>query len=338
MQNTNHIALTCSLALFANAAYVLAAQPASTGLHQPAAKESTISYPTKPVRMVIAAIPGTGPEVVARQLAFRLGEAWGQQVVVDPRPGATGLIGADIVARSAPDGYTLWFATSTQLLGTTLYQRNWMAKEYAPIGMLASTAFSIVVNSAVPANSIAEFITYAKARPGKLLYGSNGQGSTTHLCTELFSRLTGIDMVHVPYEGGTLTLTELASGQIQMSCQPLPSLPVFVKAGRVRVLGVTTAKRSQLAPDVPPIAETIAGFEILGWHGMLAPLKTPKFIIDKVNAEMSKVARSADMQARLLALGVEAAPSTPADFGAFLHAETARWAKVLKDANIRPID
>ena len=226
----------------------------------------------------------------------------------------------------------------TKLLGTTLYQRNWMAKEYAPIGMLASTAFGIVINSGLPANSIAELIAYAKLRPGKVLYGSNGQGSTTHVCTEQFSRLAGIDMVHVPYKGGTLTLADLASGQIQVSCQPLPSLPLFVKSGRVRVLGLTTAKRSKLAPDVPPLAETIAGFEILGWHGMLAPLHTPQVIIEKVNVEMTRVMQTADMQARMLALGVEAAPSTPAQFGVLLHAETARWAKVLKDANIRPAE
>lgn len=305
---------------------------------QPVVKSPAQTYPAKPVRMIIAGPAGSGPELIARHLAAKLSEGWGQQVIVDPRPGATGLIGADIVAKSAPDGYTLWFATSTQLLGTTLYQRNWMAKEYAPVGLLATTAFGIVINNGVPANSIAEFIAYAKARPGKLLYGSNGQGSTTHLCTELLSRLVGINMVHVPYKGGTFTLADLAGGQIQMTCQPLPSLPAFVKAGRGRMLGVTTAKRTKLAPDEPSLAETIPGFEVLGWHGVLAPLNTPKYIIDKVNAAMTRVAQSAEMQERMLALGVEAAPSTPAEFGAHLHAETAKWAKVLKDADIRPIE
>lgn len=337
MQSATFIGLACKLLLCTSTA-VYAAQPVATGLQRSSAKDPATLYPTKPVRMIIAGTPGSGPEVVARLLATRLSEAWGQSVVVDPRPGATGLIGADIVAKSAPDGYTLWFATSTQLLGTTLYQRNWMAKEYAPIGMLASTAFGIVTNSGLPVNSVAELIAYVKSRPGKVLYGSNGQGSTTHLCIELFSRLAGIEMVHVPYKGGTLTLADLASGQIQVSCQPLPSLPLFVKSGRVRNLGVTTAKRSKLAPDVPPLAETIAGFEILGWHGMLAPLNTPKEIIEKVNAEVSRVVKTADMQARMLALGVEAAPTTPTEFGKILHAETARWAKVLKDANIRPAE
>ncbi|MEQ1775516.1 MAG: tripartite tricarboxylate transporter substrate binding protein [Burkholderiales bacterium] len=328
LRHTYYVVRGCGLAWCLTATFALGAQPASTGSAQ--------LYPAKPVRMIVAGPAGSGPEVVARQLAAKLTEAWGQQVVVDPRPGATGLIGADIVAKSAPDGYTLWFATSTQLLGTTLYQRNWMAKEYAPIGMFSSTAFAIAVSSSLPANTIAEFIAYAKARPGKLLYGSNGQGSTSHLCTELFRALAGIDLVHVPYKGGVPALVDLAGGQIQLSCQPLPSLPLVVKTGRVRTLAVTTARRTRIAPDVPPVAETIPGFEILGWHGLLAPLHTPRGIIDKVNAAATRVALSADMQERMLSLGVEAAPSTPAEFGARLHAETTKWAKVLKDANIRP--
>jgi tripartite-type tricarboxylate transporter receptor subunit TctC len=295
-------------------------------------------YPAKPIRMVTAATPGSGPEVIARQLAGKLSEAWGQQVVVDSRPGATGLIGADIVAKSAPDGYTIWFVTSTQLLGTTLYQRHWLAKEFAPIGMLSSTAFGIAVNASLPVNTLAELITYTRARPKKLLYGSNGQGATTHVCMELFNSLAGIAMVHVPYKGGTPALTDLAGGQIHVSCQPLPSLPQFVKAGRVRTLGVTTARRTKIAPDVPPVAETLPGYEILGWHGLLAPLNTPKAIIDKVNAAATKIVLGVDMQERLLALGTEPAPSTPAEFAAWLRTETAKWAKVLKDANIRPTE
>jgi tripartite-type tricarboxylate transporter receptor subunit TctC len=262
----------------------------------------------------------------------------GQQVVVDPRPGATGMISGDLVAKSAPDGYTLWFATSTQLLGSMMFQRNWMAKDYAPIGMLSSTAFAIAVNSSVPANTLAEFIAYAKARPGKLLFASNGQGSTSHMCTELFQRLAGISMVHVAYKGGTPSLVDLAGGQVQLSCQPLPSLPTYVKAGRVRTLGVGTLQRTRLAPDVPPIAETLAGYEVLGWHGLLAPLGTPWDIIAKINAAATKTVLSADMQERMLPLGVEPSPSTSAEFVARLHAETTKWAKLMKDANIRPTE
>lgn len=296
------------------------------------------TYPTKPIRLVTAATPGSGPEVVARHLAAKLGEAWGQQVVVDPRPGATGMISADIVAKSAPDGYTLWFATSTQLLGSMMFQRNAMTREYAPIGMLSVTAFALAVNSSVPAATLGEFIAYARTRPGKLLFASNGQGSTSHMCTELFQRLAGLRMVHVAYKGGTPSLVDLAGGQVQLSCQPLPSLPTYVKAGRVRTLGVATLQRTPLAPEVPPIAETLAGFEVLGWHGLLAPLNTPKEIITKVNAGATKAVLAADMRERLLPLGVEPAPSTPAEFAARLHAETTKWAKLMKDADIRPAE
>ena len=288
--------------------------------------------------MVIAAPTGTGPELIARQLAGQLGEAFRQQVVIDSRPGATGLIGAEIVARSAPDGYTLWFITSTQLLGTTLYGRFPLAKDFAPVGMLSSTAFGIAVNANLPVNTIAELIGYAKSRPGKLLYGSNGQGATTHLCMELINGPAGVQMVHVPYKGGTLALADLAAGDLQVSCQPLPTLPQFARAGRLRVIGVTSLKRSPMAPEVPAVAETIPGFEILGWHGLLAPLKTPAAIIDRVNAEATRIMLGADMRERLAALGVEPAPGTPAEFGARLAAEATKWTAVMKGANIRPSD
>lgn len=296
------------------------------------------AFPTKPVRMVIAAPAGTGPELIARQLAAQLAEAWGQPVVVDPRPGATGLIGAEIVSRAAPDGHTLWFVTSTQLVGTTLYRRHWLAKSFAPIGMLSSTAFGIAVSASLPAQTLGELIALAKSRPGKLLYGSNGQGATTHLCMELLNGQTGVHMVHVPYKGGTLALADLASGQIQVSCQPLPTLPQFSKAGRIRLIAVTSARRSSMAPDVPAVAESLPGFEILGWHGLLAPPGTPRAIVDRVNAEATRIVQSTAMRERLAALGVEPAPTTPAEFAARLQAETVKWAKVLKDANIQPVE
>ena len=295
-------------------------------------------YPAKPIRMVIGATPGTGPEAIARHLAAGFSDALGQQVVVDPRPGATGLIGAEIVAKSAPDGHTLWFVTSTQLLGTLLAQRHLLAKEFAPIGMLSITAFGIAVNSALPANTIGELIAYARTRPGKLLYGSNGQGATTHLCMEFLNVMAGTRMTHVPYKGGTPALADLMSGQIHVSCQPLPSLPQFVKAGRIRNLAVTTAKRTRIAPDVPAVAETLPGYELLGWHGLLAPLNTPGAIVEKLNALASKIMLGAYMQERLLLLGTEPAPSTPAEFAARLNAETKKWSTLLKDANIRPVE
>jgi tripartite-type tricarboxylate transporter receptor subunit TctC len=293
------------------------------------------AYPTKPIRLVMSGPPGSGPEAIARHLAAKLADALGQQVVVDPRPGATGLIGAEIVYKSAPDGHTLWFITSTQLLGTMLYQRFPLTRDFAPIGMLSSTAFGIVVNNNLPVTSIAELIAHAKARPRQLTYGSNGQGATTHLCVELMNTMAGVSMTHVPYKGGTQAMMDLIGGQIQVSCQPLPSIAHLAKGGRARNLAVTTGKRTRIAPDVPAVAETLPGYEVLGWHALMAPLNTPKSIIGKVNATATKIMHTADMQEKLLALGTEATPSTPAEFAARLQSESAKWAKLMKEANIR---
>ena len=294
------------------------------------------AYPERPVRMIIAATAGSGPDILARQIGAKLTELWGQQVVVDARPGATGVVGAEIVAKSAPDGYTLWFATMTQLIGTTLYQRYLMASEFAPVGMVASTAFAIAANSSLPVTTIPELIAYAKARPGQLLYGSSGQGSTAHLCMEMFRSLTGIEIIHIPYKGAVPAITDLMGGQVQIACQAVPSLPTYLKTGRIRSLGVTTLTRTVIAPDVPPVADAVPGFEILGWYGMLAPLRTPPEVIAKVNADVMRTLKSPEVQEKLIVLGAEAATSSPAEFGAFLRRETSKWTKLLREANIRP--
>ena len=297
---------------------------------------ASAASPERPIRMIIAATAGSGPDILARQIGSKLTEAWGQQIVVDARPGATGLVGAELVAKSAPDGYTLWFATMTQLIGTTMYQRYLMSTEFAPVGMVASTAFAVAVNGALPVNNIAELIAYAKARPGQLLYGSSGQGSTSHLCMEMFASVAGIKLTHVPYRGAVPSITDVMGGQVQLSCQAVPSLPTFEKTGRIRSLGVTTLTRTAIAPGVPPIAETVPGFEILGWYAMLAPLQTPKAIINKVNAAVLQTLKSAEVQDKLVTLGAEAAGSSPEAYGAFLRKETAKWTRLLREANIKP--
>ena len=296
------------------------------------------AYPDRPIRMIIAATAGSGPDILARQIGTKLTEAWGQQIVVDARPGATGVVGAEMVAKAAPDGYTLWFATMTQLIGTTMYQRYMMSKDFAPIGMVASTAFAIAVNAALPVNNIGELIAYAKARPGQLLYGSSGQGSTSHLCMEMFRSVTGINVTHIPYRGAVPSIADLMGGQVQLSCQAVPSLPTFEKTGRLRSLGVTTLTRTVIAPNVPPIAETVPGFEILGWYGMLAPLRTPKELISKINSAVLQALKSGEVQEKLVALGAEADGSSPEAYGAFLKKETERWARLLREANIKPTD
>jgi len=213
-----------------------------------------------------------------------------------------------------------------------------MADEFMPIGRVASTYFVIAANAATPVNSIAELIAYAKARPGQILYGSTGQSSSTHLCMELFRTMTGIDLVHVPYKSAAMRLADLAGGQLQVSCAVAPSLQAFVKSGRVRALGVTAAPRTLLVPGVPSIAESVPGYEIVGWYGLLAPLGTPKAIVAQINSMVVKVLQTAEVQDRLIALGAEAAGSTPAKFGAFLRNQTSKWAKVLRESNIRPTE
>ncbi len=306
----------------------IAVVPATTALAQ--------NFPSRPIRMIAATTVGSGPDVIARLLANRLTESLGQQIVVDNRAGASGLIGAELVARAAPDGHTLWMATMTQLISTTLYQRFWMTQEFAPVGQVASTPFVIAVSGALPVKSINELIAYSRARPGQVLYGSGGQGTTPHLCMELFKSMTGADLSHVPYKGSAIALTEMMGGLMHSTCAAAPTVSSFVQSGKVRVLGVTTRAPTRLAPGVAPIIDSVPGYELLGWYGVLAPLNTPKTIVDRLNLEIAKALKLSDLQERLIAVGAEAAHTSPAEFGAFLQRETARWSKVLKDAVIKP--
>ena len=267
-------------------------------------------YPSKPIRIIIATTVGSGPDILARQIGARLTEAWGQQVVIDPRAGASGMIGAELTANAAPDGYTLWMATMSHVIATTLYQRLLLARDFAPVTQVASTPYVIAVNAALPANSIAELIALAKARPGQIPYGSAGQGSTPHLCIELFQSMTGTRMLHVPYKGAAPALTDLMAGQVQVSCVAAPAVQSFAKSGKVRALGVTTRQRTPLAPDVPAVAEAVPGYELVGWYGLLAPLGTPREIVDRINREITHALATAEVRERLVAVGAELQPGS----------------------------
>lgn len=291
-------------------------------------------FPTKPIRMVVAGASGSGTDILARQVGAKLAEAFGQPVVVDPRMGASGLIGAELVAKASPDGYTLWMATMSQLISTTLFQRLHLAKEFAPVSLVATTPYVIAVNASVPVNSIAELIAYSKARPKQVLYGSAGQGTNMHLCLEMLRMMAGIDLFHVPYKGTTMALNDLIGGQVQLICASAPTLRPFVKGGRLRILGVTTRARTPLAPDLTPVAEIVPGFELAGWYSVLAPLGTPKEIISRINAAVVKAVRTPEVRERLAAQGAEAVGSSPAELADFLRKETIRWGKVLREANI----
>ncbi len=294
------------------------------------------AYPTKPIRMMTATTIGSGPDVIARLIGTRLTDLWGQPVVVDNRPGASGLIGAELVAKSAPDGHTLWMATMTQLISTTMYQRYMMAREFAPVAAIASTPYVISVSTALPVKNVAEFIAYARARPGQVMYGSGGQGSTPHLCMELFQSMAGIRLAHVPYKGSVIALTDMMGGQMHSTCAAAPAMPPFVQSGKVRSLAVTTRAPTQLAPGLPVVGEAVAGYELVGWYGVLAPRTTPKHIVARIDAALAEILRVPEVKERLIAVGAEAAHSGSAEFAAFLQQETERWGKVLREANIKP--
>ena len=293
-------------------------------------------YPAKPIRIIIATTVGSGPDILARQIGAKLTQAWGQQVVIDPRAGASGMIGAELTANAAADGYTLWMATMSHVIATTMYQRLLLARDFAPITQVASTPYVIAVNAALPANSIAELIAYAKARPGEVLYGSAGQGSTPHLCIEAFKSMTATNLLHVPYRAAAPALTDLMSGHVQVSCVAAPAVQSFARSGKLRALGVTTLRRTPLAPDVPAVAESVPGYELVGWYGLLAPLGTPKNIVNKISSEIARALKTTEVQERLVSTGAEAVESSPAEFTKFLEKETLRWGKVLRDAGIKP--
>ena len=298
-----------------------------------AAQQQQQAYPARPVRLMLGNAAGTAPDSIARLLGAKLAESWGHQVVVDNRPGATGLIAAETVARAAPDGYTLWLTTMTHLISTLQAQRYMLAKDFTPVTLVAFTPMVIVVNASLPVKSIPELITYAKARPGKLTYGSAGQWGSPHLCMESFKAVAGIDMLHVPYTGTTQALTDLLGGRIDATCLAAPGLlPAFTQSGKMRSLAVTSLKPTRLAAGVPPVAETIPGFQLLGWYGLQAPLKTPKHLIAKINADIMKALKTPELQEKMFAGGAEVAGTTPEEFAAFLQKETARWDKVLKQS------
>ena len=293
------------------------------------------TYPARPVRMIVANGPGSAPDVIARLLGAKLSESWGQNVVVDNRPGATGLIAAELLARSAPDGHTMFLSTMTQLIGTLMYQRYMLATEFAPVTLVGTTPFAIVVNSALPVKSISEWIAYAKARPGQLLYGSGGQWGSSHLCIEKINAMAGLKLTHVPYANTATTLADLVGGNIHIYCPAVPSLPSFLAGGRVRALGVTYQKPTKLAPGLVPVSDTLPGFEMLGWYGMNVALRTPPEIITRINTELVKALKSPELYERMFTVGAEAVGSTPAEFAAFLKKDTDHWTKVLLESGAR---
>jgi len=291
-------------------------------------------YPTKPIRIIALSSPASGPDIVGRLLGQKFTEAWGQQVIVDTRPGASGIIGAEIASKAAPDGYTLMIATSQAVIVSVMYKKlpYQLLKDFSPISMVATTPFILVVHPSVPAASISELVAYAKSKPGELRYGSGGAGSPPHLSAEIFKSMTGINMLHVPYKGVTPAMMDTVAGQVQMLISVIPAVLSTVKAGKVRALGVTSAKRSRFVPDIPAIAEAVPGYEFIGWYSFVAPAGTPARIVNKLNAEIASILKTPEFRERLAALGAEPISSTPQELAAYMRVQTEKMRKAVQES------
>ena len=289
-------------------------------------------YPVRPVRVIVMSTPSSGPDILARLLNPKFTEAFGQAMVVDNRAGASGIIGAEIGARAAPDGHTLTMATSQIVIVSVMYEKLPfdLQKDFAPISLLGSTPFIIVLNPSVPAATIKEFVALLKSKPGQMRYGSAGSGSPPHLAAERFKSMTGTAIDHVPYKGLAPALTDTISGQLQMTISVVPMIMPHIKAGRVRAIGVTSLARTPLAPELPTVAESIPGYEVTGWYGLLAPAKTPAPLITRLNTEFVKAMKSAEILEKMSGLGAEAKSSTPEQFAAHIRAETEKMRAAVK--------
>jgi tripartite-type tricarboxylate transporter receptor subunit TctC len=297
------------------------------------------AYPTRPIRIVVPFSAGAGvTDIMARLVGQHLGPGIGQQVVIDNRPGGGGIPGTEIVSRAAPDGYTLLMTNVALAVNPYLYPKlpYDAAKDFMPVTQVNSAPLLLVVHPSVAATSVKELVAYAKANPGRLNYGSGGVGSTPHLSGELFKSISGIDAVHVPYKGGAPALSDLVGGQLSFMIENVPGTMPFVRAGKLRALAITSAKRSPLEPALPTMAEAgVPGYEVIGWNGLVAVKGTPPGIVAKLHTEVAKILNAPEVRQRLTALGAEPVGNTPDEFGAFIKAEMARWGKIIKEKGIR---
>jgi tripartite-type tricarboxylate transporter receptor subunit TctC len=295
--------------------------------------ESQDAYPSKPIRFIV----GPGPDSLARLFGQKMTEAWGQAVIVEQRGGGGGTISAEAVAKAPPDGYTLLLATGTHTINPSMYKTSYdMVKDFAPVTLLGSTPFILCVHPSVDAKSVADLIRLAKAKPGALNYGSGGSGTPPHLATELFKSMSGIQIVHVPYKTIPAAITDLVGGQLQVMFTVGPAGLPQIKAGRIRGLAVSTAKRSAFAPDLPTVAESgLPGYDVFGWNGVLATGGTPRPVVEKLHALLVGALKDPEVRSRMAGFGFEPIGSTPEEFGAFVKEDIARWAKVAKESGAK---
>jgi len=295
-----------------------------------------LDYPRRPVRIIVGFPAGVAPDIVARLTGQALSERLGQQFIVENRPGAGSNIGAEIVVRAAPDGYTLLLVHLANAINASLYTDLKFAfiRDIAPVATIGKAPFVMVVNPSLPAKTVPEFIFYAKANPGKITMGSGGIGTPNHVFGELFKIMTGVELIHVPYRGPYMP--DLLSGQMQVMFNPIPQSIEYIRAGKLRALGVTTAKRVEALPGVPAVGDFVTGYEANGWLGIGAPKGTSAEIVEKLNKEISASVADLNFQARLIDLGDEPMSMTADEFRNFISDETERWAKVIRAANIKP--
>jgi tripartite-type tricarboxylate transporter receptor subunit TctC len=300
---------------------------------------SAQTYPTKPVRLVVPFLAGGSTDIVGRTVAQKLSEMWGQQAFVDNRPGGGTTIGTEMVAKAAPDGYTLLvtpapFTINPSLLTKLPYDA---LTDFTPITLINTTPLVMVVNPGVPAKNVKELIALAKAKPGKLNFGSSGTGGSNHLAGELFDAMAGVKMVHIPYKGNAGALTDIVGGHLDVVYNGITSAVALIRGGKLRALAVTSLQRSAALPDVPTLNESgLKGFEAVAWNGLSAPAKTPRDVIMKINADVIKIVNSPELKERLKADGSDPVGNSPEQYAAFLRNEIAKWAKVIKFAGVKP--
>jgi len=309
---------------------VLAAVFASGALAQ--------AFPSKPVRVIVAFPPGGGTDIVARLISPRLAEAWGQQVLVDNRAGASGVIGTELAARSAPDGTTLFLGTLGNLaVNQHLYPKMAVdpLRDFAPVTQVVAVHFVMVANPSLPAKNVAELIALAKARPGQINYSSSGPGGAPHLAGELFKSMAHVNLVHVPYKGSAPSFQDLLGGQVSLTCDSLVQALPYIRDGRLRALAVLGAARTPLLPDVPTVSETVPGYELTNWFGLVAPAATPAATVARIHADVVRVLKDPAIAEKLSGMGATAIGNTPEEFGAVMRADSEKWGRLIREAHIK---
>jgi tripartite-type tricarboxylate transporter receptor subunit TctC len=316
-------------------AFVLAALPAAMAQTPGAATPSGNAWPNKAVRFIVPFPAATATDLIARTIGQKLGDKWGQPVVIDNRPGAGGNLGTDVAAKSPADGYTFVWGTVANAISPSLYSKlsyNF-TRDFTPVTLVAKLPLVLVANKSMPANNLAQLTAYAKSSSNKLTFGSGGVGTSNHLAGEMFSSFTGTGLVHVPYKGTPLAYADMVAGRVDMMFDNIVPAMAQIKSGQLKPIAVSSARRSAALPDVPTVSESgIPGFEAVSWVGVLAPAGTPKAILDKLHQDLLSVLEMPDVKERLAVTGAELSPGTPAEFEAFIRNETAKWAKAVKDS------